>query len=178
MATFNSLKIFAIFGFSSFLLSGDFFKPLIYDAEDLLKIESFRRIPCRIQYHGFIEVSSEDRFIFSCENSSLRILTEQQTGSYGFSILKISPDKKTILIQDHYTNNTYELISGVITFLPEEFEAVLWDSKQKKRFTISNKCLSLPPAQRFIVPEKTFRCLYIIDFEDVQKPHAACLKIF
>ena len=178
MATFNYLRIFAIFSFSSFLLAGDFFKPLVYDAEDSLKIESFRRIPCRIQYHGFIETSSEDRFIFSLENSSLQILTEQQTSSYEFSILKVSPDKKTIFIQDHCTNSTYELISGTITFLPKEFEGTLWDSKQQKRFIISNKCLSLSPSQRFIVPEKTFQCLYVIDFEEIQKPHALCLKIF
>ena len=116
----------------------DLFRPLPTEDKCNLSLVKWVPIPFRIQYHGFVESSKLNRYIFMIDGEIVYLQTNE-TAPQQFVLKQVLQNGQQVLIEDQLTHQLHLLNSGVISYVPGKFECELQDQKTGDKFTFSDE---------------------------------------
>lgn len=115
----------------------DLFRPLPTSNCHNLSLVKWTPIPFRIQYHGFVESSKLNRYIFMVDGEMV-YLQPNETAPQQFVLKQVLQNGYQVLIEDKLTHQLHLLNSGEISYISGKFECILLDKSTGQQFIFSD----------------------------------------
>ena len=123
--------------FVSYTQATKLFCPLPAENKCNLSLVKWAPVPFRIQYHGFVESSKLNRYIFVV-NGEMVYLQPNEIALQQFELKQVLQNGQQVLIEDKLTNQLHILNSGEMSYVSGKFECELQDKKTGQQFTFSD----------------------------------------
>lgn len=121
----------------SYAKARDLFRPLSDDDQHNWILLKWEPIAFRVQYHGFVESSTLNRYIFVVDGEMV-YLQPGEIAQQQFILKQVLLNGQQVLIEDMLTNELQILKSGEISYIPGKFDCTLLDKKTGQTFTFSD----------------------------------------
>lgn len=113
------------------------FQPLPDSEKCPWSLIKWNPLPFRIQYHGFIESSRLERYIFMVDGEMV-YLQLNEIAKQQFLLKQVLSNGQQVLIEDLLTNELQNLISGEISYVPGKFDCILLDESTQQQVIFSD----------------------------------------
>lgn len=123
--------------FVTYLDASSIFSPFPDNDKCNLSLVKWAPTPFRVQYHGFVESSKLNRYIFLV-NGEIVYLQPNEVAKQQFSLKQILLNGQQVLVEDMLNNELYILEAGIPSYIPNKFECVLLEKTSKQRLVFSD----------------------------------------
>ena len=103
--------------------ANDLFRPFPDNANRDLSLIKWAPVPFRVQYHGFVESSKLNRYIFVVDGEMV-YLQPGEIAQQQFVLKQVFLNVQQVLIEDMRTNELQVLKSGETSYIPGKFDGV------------------------------------------------------
>ena len=120
------------------------FRPLPSENKCNLSLVKWAPVPFRIQYHGFVESSKLNRYIFTVDGEMV-YFQPNETAPQQFALKQVLQNGQQVLIEDLLTNQLQLLNSGEISINDERMKCIadfLRKHKKITRLSFRNKIIN------------------------------------
>ena len=164
--------VFLFFLFSLFVCSveaNNLFRPFSTDNEHNLSLLEWTPVPFRVQYHGFVESSKLNRYIFVV-NGEMVYLQPNEIAQQRFTLKQVLQNGQQVMVEDILTNELHLLNSGETAYIPGKFNCTLLDKKTGQSLGLSDTKNSYKMDNREILVSQKGPDLHIWEITKDQAP--------
>ena len=154
--------------------ANDLFRPFPDNANRDLSLVKWVPIPFRVQYHGFVESSKLNRYIFVV-GGEMVYLQSGEIAQQQFILKQVLLDGQQVLIEDMLTKELRVLKSGEISYIPGKFDGMLLDKRSGEQFTFSDEKNHHKTDNGEILISQKDSDLYVWEITEDQEP---ILRVF
>ena len=149
--------------------ANDLFRPFPDNANHDLSLIKWAPVPFRVQYHGFVESSKLNRYIFMVDGEMV-YLQPGEIAQQQFILKQVLLNGQQVLIEDMRTNELQVLKSGETSYIPGKFNSELLDKRNGERLVFSDTKNSHKTEDREILVSQKDTDLYVWEITKDQEP--------